>query len=153
MRYLTEAFIVGALKRGRPVEQFLGPINAPGRPGVSYVEVRSAEASYQVYVHTVEDVGHERFFDLVEFPPLDADEDEEEFGRLVATAEDPSTALTTAEEPRAQYRGGGATRAWSRMSMPTSFERAGLRTNLPMDSPGQAAEPAADMPSSECLTA
>ncbi|MEU2624769.1 hypothetical protein ABZ642_42800 [Streptomyces sp. NPDC007157] len=98
MRYLTEAFVVGALKRGRPVEQFLGPIGAPGRPGVSYVEIRPAKASYEVYVHTVEDVGHEKFFDLVEFPPFDADEDEEEFGRLVATAEDPSVALTTAEE-------------------------------------------------------
>jgi hypothetical protein len=39
-----------------------------------------------------------RFFDLVEFPPFDTDDDEEEFGRLVATAEDPSTALTTAEK-------------------------------------------------------
>jgi hypothetical protein len=46
----------------------------------------------------VEDVGHERLFDLVEFPSFDADQDEEEFGRLVATAEDPSTALAAAEE-------------------------------------------------------
>ncbi|MGW0577931.1 hypothetical protein ACWD25_18605 [Streptomyces sp. NPDC002920] len=98
MRYLADAFVVGALKRGRPVEQFLGPIGASDRPGVHYVEVRPAKASYEVYVHTVEDVGHERFFDLVEFPPFDTDDDEEEFGRLVATAEDPSTALTTAEK-------------------------------------------------------
>ncbi|MEU6277195.1 hypothetical protein ABZ871_33080 [Streptomyces populi] len=54
--------------------------------------------AYEVYVHTVEDVGHERFFDLVEFPPLDVDEDDEEFGRLVATADDPSTALAAAEQ-------------------------------------------------------
>ncbi|MFF4113664.1 hypothetical protein ACFY0P_09250 [Streptomyces sp. NPDC001714] len=98
MRYLTEAFVVGALKRGRPVEQFLGPIGAPGRPGVTYVEVRPAKASYEVYVHTVEDVGHDKFFDLVEFPPFDADADEEEFGRLIATTEDPSAALTAAQE-------------------------------------------------------
>lgn len=98
MRYLTEAFVVGALKRGRPVEQFLGPIGAPGRPGLAYVEVRPAKASYEVYVYTVEDVGHDGFFDLVEFPQFDADADEEEFGRLVATAEDPSTALTAAME-------------------------------------------------------
>ncbi|MFF3940940.1 hypothetical protein [Streptomyces phaeofaciens] len=105
MRYLTEAFIVGALKRGRPVEQFLGPVGTPVRRGVSYVEVRPTKTSYEVYVRTVEDIGHERFFDLVEFPPFDADEDEEEFGRLAATAEDPSTALTAAEEATGAVRG------------------------------------------------
>jgi hypothetical protein len=31
--------------------------------------------------------------DLVEFPPLDLDDGEEEFGRLVTTADDPLTAL------------------------------------------------------------
>ncbi|GAA3122706.1 hypothetical protein GCM10010521_07250 [Streptomyces rameus] len=104
MRYLPEAFIIGALKRGRPVEQFLGPVGAPDRLGVRYVEVRPTQASYEVHVHTAEDVGHERFSDLVEFPPLDADEDEEEFGRLVATAEDPSTALAAAEEATGAVR-------------------------------------------------
>lgn len=63
------------------------------------------KASYEVYVHTVEDVGHERFFDLVEFPPFDAEEDEEEFGRFVATTEDPSTALAAAEEATGAVRG------------------------------------------------
>jgi hypothetical protein len=98
VRYLAEVFVVGALKRGRSVEQFLGPIGAPDRPGVTYVEVRPAKASYDVYVYAIEDIGHDRFFDLVEFPPFDTDADEEEFGRLVATAEDPSTALTAAKE-------------------------------------------------------
>ncbi|MEU9974145.1 hypothetical protein [Streptomyces sp. NPDC051014] len=96
MHYLAETFVVGALKRGQPVEQFLGPIGTPGRPGVAYVEVRPAKASYEVYVHAVEDVGHGGFFDLVEFPPFDGDADEEESGRLVATAENPSSALTAA---------------------------------------------------------
>ncbi|WP_329253116.1 hypothetical protein OG223_25760 [Streptomyces sp. NBC_01478] len=104
MRYLTEAFIIGALKRGRPVEQFLGPVSAPRRLGVAYVEVRPTKAAYEVYIHTVEDVGHERFLDLVEFPPLNADEDEEEFGRLIATADDPSTALAAAEEATGAVR-------------------------------------------------
>ncbi|MGW1391947.1 hypothetical protein ACWD6Q_09725 [Streptomyces nigra] len=80
------------------MEQFLGPVGASGRTGVSYVEIRPTTASYEVYVHTVEDVGHERFFDIAEFPPFAADQDEEEFGRLVATAEDPPTALTAAAE-------------------------------------------------------
>ncbi|MGW1553942.1 hypothetical protein ACWCQX_46340, partial [Streptomyces sp. NPDC002346] len=37
-----------------------------GRIGVSYIEVRPARGTYEVYVHTVEDVGHESFFDLVQ---------------------------------------------------------------------------------------
>ncbi|GAA2316834.1 hypothetical protein OKJ48_25275 [Streptomyces kunmingensis] len=98
MRYLTGAFDVGALKRGRPVEQFLGPVAASGRIGVSYVEVRPARGAYEVYVHTVEDVGHESFFDLVQFPPFDADAEEEDFGRLVATVQDPMSALSSAKE-------------------------------------------------------
>ncbi|WP_411760403.1 hypothetical protein [Streptomyces tunisiensis] len=76
------------------MEQFLGPVGAPGRIGVSYVEVHPTKASYEVYLYTVADVGHERFFDLVEFPPFAADRHEEEFGLLVATAEDPSNALS-----------------------------------------------------------
>ncbi|MER5908747.1 hypothetical protein ABT150_53860 [Streptomyces mirabilis] len=34
--------------------------------------------------------------DLVEFPPLDLDDEEEEFGRLVTTTDDPLTALAEA---------------------------------------------------------
>ncbi|WP_327248547.1 hypothetical protein [Streptomyces sp. NBC_01320] len=110
MRYLTESLLVGALKEGRPVEQFLGPVAASGRSGVSYVEIRPVRGSYEVYVHTVEDVGHESFFDLVEFPPFDADADadadadEEDFGRLVATVQDPLSALAAAEEVTGSVR-------------------------------------------------
>lgn len=128
------------------MEQFLGPVGAPGRLGVSYVEVRPTKASYGVYVHTVEDVGHEGFFDLVEFPPFDADQDE---GESADSLPRPRTHLPhwrLPRGPRAQCVGVGSTRAWSRTIRATSFEQAGLRTNLPMDSPGQVAEHAADMP-------
>ncbi|MCX5242572.1 hypothetical protein OG824_45985 [Streptomyces prunicolor] len=104
MRYLTEAYIIGALKQGRTVEQFLGPVGVPGPLGVSYVEVRPVNASYEVYVHAVEDVGHEGFLDLGEFPPLDADAGGEEFGRLVAVAEHPSNAVAAAEEATGAVR-------------------------------------------------
>ncbi|MER6678572.1 hypothetical protein [Streptomyces sp. NPDC000983] len=97
MRYLADAYIMGALRRGRPVEQFLGPIGAPGRRGVAYVEVRSTKASYGVYLHALEDVGGENLCDLVKFPPL-SDGEDEEFGRLVATTKEPATALACAEE-------------------------------------------------------
>ncbi|MFD8073320.1 hypothetical protein ACFV3E_11780 [Streptomyces sp. NPDC059718] len=80
------------------MEQFLGPIGAPERPGVRVVEVRPTKAAYEVHVRDLEDVGHETFMDLVEFPPLDPEAEEEAFGRLVGTADDPLSALVTAEE-------------------------------------------------------
>ncbi|WP_327241509.1 hypothetical protein [Streptomyces sp. NBC_01320] len=91
MRYLAESFVLGALRRGRPVEQFLGPVYAAERLGVRYVEVRPKAGRFEIFLHTVEDVGHETFLDLVEFPRLDPDVEEEEFGRLVTAADDPST--------------------------------------------------------------
>lgn len=68
------------------------------RPGaaVRWVEVRPASGRYEAFLHTAEDVGHPGFMDLVEFPPLDLDDEEEEFGRLVAIADDPLTALAEA---------------------------------------------------------
>ncbi|MFD8912023.1 hypothetical protein [Streptomyces sp. NPDC059575] len=97
MRYLAESFVLGALRRGRRVEQFLGPCGPVERPGVRHVEVRPRKTSYDVVLHTVEDVGHEGFMDLAEFPPLDPDDEANEFGRLLGTTEGPSAALALAE--------------------------------------------------------
>lgn len=105
MRYLAESFALGALRRGRPVEQFLGPVGSPERPGIHYVEVRPAKTRYEIFLHTLEDIGHETFADLVEFPPLDPEDEEEEFGRLVGTRDDPLTALTAAEDVTGAVRG------------------------------------------------
>jgi hypothetical protein len=49
--------------------------------------------------------GHETFFGLVEFPPLDTGDEEEEFGRLVATRDGPLAALTAAEDVTEAVRG------------------------------------------------
>ncbi|MFJ9724586.1 hypothetical protein ACIRP3_17725 [Streptomyces sp. NPDC101209] len=105
MRYLTESFILGALRRGRSVEQFLGPCGSPERPGVRYVEVRATKTSYEVFLHAVEDIGCESFFDLGEFPPFDPDDEACEFGRLLGMAEDPLAALTVAEQRAGAERG------------------------------------------------
>jgi hypothetical protein len=102
---LAESFIIGALRRGRSVEQFLGPVGSPERPGVRYAEVRAARTSYEVYVHAVEDVGHESFLDLGSFPPFDQDAEEEDFGRLLGRVEDPQGALVLAEECTGAVRG------------------------------------------------
>ncbi|MEV6949489.1 hypothetical protein AB0N07_47835 [Streptomyces sp. NPDC051172] len=103
-----------ALRRGRPVEQFLGPAGSPERPGIRYIEVRPAKTRYEIHLHTLEDVGHETFVDVVEFPPLYTDDEEEEFGRLVATCEarsSPSQPLKTSPERDAKvgqrWRGPG----------------------------------------------
>ncbi|MFD3925499.1 hypothetical protein [Streptomyces sp. NPDC058614] len=103
MRHLTQSFALGALRRGRPVEQFLGPVGAPERPGIQYVEVVPAKTRYEILLHTLEDIGHETFADLVEFPTFDPED--EEFGRLVGTRDDPLAALTAAEDVTGAVRG------------------------------------------------
>ncbi|MFK8906772.1 hypothetical protein [Streptomyces sp. YS-3] len=105
MRYLAEPFIIGVLKRGRTVEEFLGPIGTPDRPGVRYAEIRATSTLHDVYVHAVEDVGHENFLDLDAFPPFDQDAEEEDFGQLLGTAEDPHDALVLAEKGTGAVRG------------------------------------------------
>ncbi|MDT6984243.1 hypothetical protein ACFSUJ_28170 [Streptomyces lusitanus] len=105
MRYLTQSSALGALSRGRPIEQFLGPVGSPERPGIRYVEVRPTKTRYEIYLHTLEDVGHETFVDVVEFPPLYTDDEEEEFGRLLTTCDDPLGALAAAEDVMGAGRG------------------------------------------------
>ncbi|MFF8650364.1 hypothetical protein ACF06D_19315 [Streptomyces griseoluteus] len=98
VRYLAESFILGALRRGRSVEQFLGPCGSAERPGVRCVAVRATKGPFEVYLHVVEDVGSESFLDLGEFPPFDPDDESGEFGRLLGMAEDPLAALDVAEQ-------------------------------------------------------
>lgn len=105
VRYLAESFALTALRRGRPVEQFLGPAGSPELAGIRYVEVRPVRTRYDIFLHALQDIGHETFVDLVEFPPLDPDEDEEDFGRLLATCADPLGALTAAEQATGALRG------------------------------------------------
>ncbi|MFJ3883226.1 hypothetical protein ACIPW5_38000 [Streptomyces sp. NPDC090077] len=70
-----------------------------------YVEVRATKTSYEVFLHTVEDVGSESFFDLSEFPPFDPDDEASEFGQLLGMAEDPLAALAVAEQRTGAKRG------------------------------------------------
>ncbi|MET9461465.1 hypothetical protein ABZY05_41575 [Streptomyces canus] len=70
-----------------------------------YVEVRAAKTSFEVYLHTLEDVGSESFFDLGEFPPFDPDDEAGEFGRLLGMAEHPLAALIAAEQRTGAERG------------------------------------------------
>ncbi|MFF4901107.1 hypothetical protein [Streptomyces sp. NPDC001068] len=94
MRYLVERFAVGALRRGQGIEQFLGAVREAETPAVRWVGIESTERGYEVTLHVVEDVGSEAFCDLLEFPPLDPDD---EFGRTLAVTDDAAVAMAEAE--------------------------------------------------------
>jgi len=102
MRYLAPPFILGALKRGCTVEQFLGPVPNSQRPGILYTQIQPHHGTYQIYLHAALDSGPFTC-DLDTLPRL-FDGDEEDFGHLVATAHHPSTALDIAEARTAAVR-------------------------------------------------
>lgn len=89
MRHLTREFALGALRRGKEIEQLVGVVEVDGREGLRYVTLAGGR-EFVLRVHEVEDVGTDEFFDLSEFPPLDPSEYVGE-GRVLgryATAED-----------------------------------------------------------------
>lgn len=96
MRHLTEAFALGALRRGRGIEQFLGAAGTPERPGIRWVEIAPTTNGFRVMLHAAEDIGGEHFCDLGEFPPLDPGR-EEDFGQEIALAPDAAEAMAIAE--------------------------------------------------------
>lgn len=97
MRYLVEPFAIGALQRGRSIEQFLGAAGTLDAPGIRWVEIVPTSSGYKVVLHTSRDVGGEQFCDLVEFPPLD-DSDEEDFGQEITTAPEAHDAMVAAQD-------------------------------------------------------
>ena len=105
MRYLVESFVFGALGRGRSVEQFLGPAGDADTLGISWVEVVPTHSGFKVVLHTAADVGSEGFCDLGEFPPLDADDEDEEFGREIAKVMAAPDAVALAEAWTGAVRG------------------------------------------------
>jgi hypothetical protein len=70
MRHLTREFALGALRRGKQIEQLLGVIEVDGVKGLKYVTMTGGR-EFVLRVHEVEDVGTENFLDVSEFPPLD----------------------------------------------------------------------------------
>ncbi|WP_329127054.1 hypothetical protein [Streptomyces sp. NBC_01465] len=127
MQYLAGPFLLSVLKRGRAIEQLLGPSESPDRIGVSYVEVRPAEGNYEIYLHAVLDT-EPQTYDLVSLPPL-FDAEEEDFGLLVATTSDPAAALDAAAD-----RTGAVRERWVNQSMAGD----GYRDYVLAGRPGQA---------------
>jgi hypothetical protein len=97
VRHLTEQFALSALRRGVQIEQFLGGADRSGTRGIRWVEIVPKHGHYHVHVIEAEDVGSEQFIDVVEFPPLDPD-DEHEGRRQVALEDDPAAAMAIAAQ-------------------------------------------------------
>lgn len=95
MRHLTPVFALGALHRGKQIEQFLGGIERDGRRGIRWIAVSPGRAGVTVYLSKVEDVGTHTFRDVTEFPPLDPED--EGWGKEIGTVASPEEALHLAE--------------------------------------------------------
>ncbi|TRO58161.1 hypothetical protein [Streptomyces sp. IB201691-2A2] len=95
MRHLTPAFALGALHRGKQIEQFLGGIERDGRRGLRWIAVSPGRAGVSVYLSEVEDIGTDTFRDVTEFPPLDPED--EDWGKEIGTLASPEEALRLAE--------------------------------------------------------
>jgi hypothetical protein len=94
VRHLTYVFALGALHRGKEIEQFLGGIERDGRQGVRWIAISPDRSGVTVYLSEVVDAGTDTFHDVTEFPPLDPDE--ESWGREIAVLATPEEALQVA---------------------------------------------------------
>ncbi|MBG6103199.1 hypothetical protein IW249_003613 [Micromonospora vinacea] len=98
MRYLSRSLLLGALRRRKEVEQFLGPVTREGAGGICWVAIWPWQDGYNVSVHDVEDLNDESCRDLSVFPSLDRDrEDGPGPGRVIGHVQDPAEALDLAE--------------------------------------------------------
>lgn len=96
MRYLSESFAIGALRRSLSIEQFLGPAFHGERRGIRWVAVEPRRnGRYVVVLYLGWDVGGEQFRDLLEFPPLDPDAEDD--GEVLAEVNDAAEAIAIAE--------------------------------------------------------
>lgn len=92
-RHITLAEAVSALRRGRPIEQYLGRFTATDeRQGIRWLTAGPSGRAFVLNLHEVEDIGSEDSLDISEFPPLDEDEYLGE-GREIETADDPGELL------------------------------------------------------------
>ncbi|MFJ4864455.1 MULTISPECIES: hypothetical protein [unclassified Streptomyces] len=136
MRYLAEPFILGALERGRCVEQFLGPAGSPDRLGIQWVQLQPVRGSYEVYLYAALDC-EPLTGDLDPLPAL-FESHEEDFGLLLATTNDPLAALDAAETQTGAVRN-----RWVNQSMAGDEYRDYVVAGRPAKAPGGQPWPAA----------
>lgn len=95
MRHLTPDFAIGALRRGREIEQFLSGFDHGDEHVIRWAALSPGKDRITLYLSEVIDVGTETFWDISEFPPLDPDE--ESWGKIIGTVTSPDEALALAE--------------------------------------------------------
>ncbi|WOX22809.1 hypothetical protein [Streptomyces solicathayae] len=95
MRHLTPAFALGALNRGKQIEQFLGSIESGSRHGLRWIALSPGRTGTSVFLSDVEDAGTDTFLDITELRPMDPEE--ETWGREIAVLPTPEEALYLAE--------------------------------------------------------
>ncbi|MCX5357224.1 hypothetical protein OG864_00280 [Streptomyces sp. NBC_00124] len=64
MRHLTPAFALGALHRGKQIEQFLGEVDRAGRRGLRWIAISPGLMGVTIYLSEVEDAGTDTFYDV-----------------------------------------------------------------------------------------
>ena len=95
VRHLTPTFAAGALRRGRSIEQFLGPAFHGGRRGVRWTTIEPGPDGYTILLHVAEDVSDDGQADIAEFPPLDPEA--YDLWPEIATTVDELDAIDTAQ--------------------------------------------------------
>ncbi|RNL86625.1 hypothetical protein EFW17_05430 [Halostreptopolyspora alba] len=95
MRYLSPPLAIGALRRGKEIEQFLGGFDHGEQHIIRWATLGPGEDRVTLYLGEVVDVGTDSFLDVSEFPPLDPDE--ESWGKIIGAVADPNEALALAE--------------------------------------------------------
>lgn len=91
MRHLTPAFALGALHRGKQIDQFLGEVDRAGRRGLCWIAISPGRTGVTIDLSEVEDAGTDTFYDVSEFPPQDPID--ETWGKEIANALTPEEAL------------------------------------------------------------
>jgi hypothetical protein len=95
VRHLTPSFAAGALRRGKAIEQFLGPAFHGGRRGVRWTIIEPGPDGYTILLHVAEDISDDHLADITDFPPLDPEA--YDLWPEVATVKDEAEAIETAQ--------------------------------------------------------
>lgn len=95
MRYLSPSYAIGVLRRGMPIEQFLGPVRRGDAEGIRWVSIEPVGEAFEVHLHDRADVGTGGSADISAFPPLDPDQEEDSV--LLGAADGEVEALDLAE--------------------------------------------------------
>jgi hypothetical protein len=132
MRYLTRQFAIGALRRGKAVEQFLGDTEIDGEPAVRWVAISPVSGRYRISLHTVQDPDDDRIGDLPNLMSLDpVDEAYAGEGRELGVSRDEAEAMSLAEHLTGAERWVNEAVAGEEYGDHVRRRRAGSGSNLP----------------------